>query len=234
MNYHKPYRGRRRRMRTGSMLLMLVFSALFLVSCVAGTNMLWVRGVLGLDLNEYRAEEVTAEHGTDTALCGELSSVVALLTADRVELTPFTKGSEAVSFYREELLNHLLQERYSIYTGNAETLAAVEAYYPRMNLSTAIPEEDLEDAFSRYFGVQSVHHTSGEIFTYLKRSGHYSSSVRSWECSVRVVPEILEETANTYCLRFYLTNGETSSASYEALFVKRSDGSCYLRALFQI
>ncbi|MBQ8432839.1 MAG: hypothetical protein IJX28_08160 [Clostridia bacterium] len=231
MDHYGQYRRRRRRVRRGSMLLMLLLSALFLVSCVAGSNMLWVRGVLGLDLTEYRAEAVTEEPATESAICAELCATVDLLVMDRLELTPFTKGSEAVAAYREEILNHLLQERYSIYTGNAEALARVEESYPRMTLSTVIPETDLEEVFSRYFGVQSVHHTSGELFTYLKRSGHYSPSVKSWEKSVTVVPQSLVETAHTYRLTFCLTDGEATSQSYEALFVKRDDGSCYLRSL---
>ena len=226
------YRYKRpRRMRTGSVVLLLLCTALFLVSCVTGSNALWVKGVLGLDLKDYRAESVTGELDLDGERAGELCRIAQMLTSDSLELQPFSKASQAVSLYRDQILGAMLCENYSRYVGNADDIEAVAKSYPNMNLSTLVSASDLENMILRYFGGQSVRHGDGERFVYLSRSGYYTTSVKSAESHVELTPERVEETYHTYRLYFRLQSGGESSRLYVATFVKRDDGSCYLRAL---
>ena len=55
--------------------------------------------------------------------------------------------------------------------------------------------------------------------------------MQALESQVQMEVTSLEETANTYRMTFVLSDGAGSTAAYSALFVKRSDGSCYLYAL---
>ena len=222
---------RRRTRRRGRLALLLLFSALFLVSCVAGSNVLWIRGFLGIDLMDYRAEAVEETLPVDGALSDSLCATVDLLAVNSTRLEPVSKSSSLIHFYRDELLNHLLRERYSRYTGDADAMEAVQRDYPNMTVSVLIPAADLENLAQSYFGVQNIRHGDGELFTYLEKSGYYTFSMKAWEDSVTVIPEAIEETHHTYRLHFHLQKGEEISRGYVAIFVKRDDGSAYLRAL---
>lgn len=230
MKYH-GYKKRRKRLRTGSLLLLLLFSALFLVSCVTGANTLWVKGILGLDLTDYRAETVEKTLPLDGDIADSLCKGIELFTVNNLELKPFTKASQAVTYYRDEILNNMLREGYSHYTANAKSLSKVEAAYPNLNVSTLIPAADLENTASRYFGTHRVEHENGELFNYLERAECYNFALKAWERTVEVIPERIEETYHTYRFSFRLTDGEDLSTLYTAVFVKRNDGTCYIRAL---
>ena len=222
---------RRRRRSKGRLALLLLFSALFLVSCVAGSNALWIKGFLGIDLTDYRAERVETTHAVDGDLSETLCSTVDLLAVGSTNLQPIKKSGDFIKIYRDEILNHLLKEGYSRYTGDMDAILAAERAYPNMTVSVLIPKEDLEIMAARHFGLQSVSHGDGELFTYLDKIGYYTFSMKTWEGSVRVVPESLEETYHTYRLRFCLERDGALSEAYVAIFVKRDDGSAYLRAL---
>ena len=230
MGYY-GYKKRRKRLRTGTLLLLLLFCALFLVSCVTGANTLWVKGILGLDLTDYRAETVSKTLPLDGAVSDSLCYGIELLTVNTLDLKPFTKASQAVTYYREEILNSMLCEGYSHYTANSTSLSKVAAAYPNLNASTFIPAADLENTVSRYFGTQRVRHQDGELFKYLERAECYNFSLKAWERTVEVIPERIEETYHTYRFFFRLTDGEQISEPYCAVFVKRNDGTCYIRAL---
>ncbi len=225
------YRPRRRKRRKSRLILLLLFSALFLVSCVAGSNALWIRGLFGIDLADYRAEAVEATLPADGAVADSLCDIVNMLAVDRVELKTFSKNTNAVKDYRDEILGYMLREGYSKYTGNADAIREVAKAYPNMTISTLIPAADFENTASRYFGLQSVRHGDGELFTYLEKAGYYTFSMNAWESRVRVVAERVEETYHTYRLYFHVTDGTETSDPYVAIFVKRDDGSVYMRAL---
>ena len=230
MSYY-GHRKKRKRIRSGSLLLLLLLCALFLVSCVTGSNTLWVKGVLGLDLTDYRAEQVERVHPTDGSVAALLCEGVEVFTVSSLSLKPFSKPADAIDYYRDEILNNMLRDGYSYYTGNAKQIARVGESYPNLTVSTLIPTKDFEDAALRYFGAQRVRHESGELFNYLERADCYNFSMKAWERSVEVVPESIEETYHTYRFRFRLTDGSNTSELYRAVFVKRSDGTCYIRAL---
>ena len=204
MGYYS-HRKRRKHFRTGSLLLLLLFSALFLVSCVTGANTLWVKGILGLDLTDYRAETVTQTLPLEGEVADSLCQGIEIFTVNNTELKPFTKASQAVTYYRDEILNNMLCEGYSHYTANSANLAKVEAAYPNLNVSTLIPTADLENTVSRYFGTQRVRHMDGELFNYLDRAECYSFSIKAWERTVEVVPEQIEETYHTYRFSFHFS-----------------------------
>ena len=235
--YRYRYKRRRRPMRAGSMILLLLFSALFLVSCVAGSNALWVKGILGLDLKDYRAETVEHTLDPESALCKELCETLDMLTVNSTELTPFSKPSKIAELYRDEILNTMLCEGYAAYVGNPEAIEAVASDYPNATYSVLISEEALETQLSRYFGVQSVDHADGEMYDHLDRSGYYTFSYCVWNDETEIRPLTLEETYHTYRLQFCVVRGEGEaqecSSVYTAIFVKRDDGTCYLRALEQ-
>ena len=230
--YYKPRR--RRRHSKGKLALLLLLSALFLASCVAGSNALWIKGFLGIDLVDYRAEQAEATHPLDGALADSLCSTLDLLAVSGTELCEVKKSGDFVRSYRDELLNHLLADNYSRYTGNMDALGEAARVYPNLTLSVLIPASDLEELAARCFGLQSISHTDGELFTYLEKIECYTFSMKAWEKIVRVVPERIEETYHTYRVEFYLEKAGERAGSYQAVFVKRSDGSAYLRALEKI
>ncbi len=228
---HHRTSSRKRQGRIGMILLLLVLCATFLVSCVAGSGTLWVKGLLGVDTPSYRAEPAVGSLEADGEIAASLSSIVEILLSDRLALEEFESTSEVARKYRDVILNHLLCKNYALYTGNATLLAKVEKAYPRTVVSTLIPAEDFESTVLRYFGGTSVGNRDGEFFSYLSRAEAYSTALCPHECTVELQADALEETENTYRLYFYLTQGEARSERYCALFVKRDDGSVFMRAL---
>ena len=229
------YRNRRyrRRMHRGILILLPVLTAVFLVSCVAGANPLWVRGVFGLDLTNYGAEPTEAVNPTDGELAASLCDMVEILTANSIYLHPFGTASQAVAAYRDAILNDMLRDNYLLYTGSSQSLSASERLFPQSDLSTLIPTEDFENTVYRYFGTASVRHKDGEVFTYLKNVRGYTAPLQAWESQVGISVQGLEETAHTYRMTFTLSDGENVSQPYTATFAKRDDGSLYFYSLEQ-
>ncbi len=217
--------------RLGLTILLLLLSSVLLVSCMAGPNALWIRGVFGLDVNDYFSETPLRQLQPDGAAAAMLSNIVTIVVSDGITLTPFSGTGEAVRIYRDAILNDMLRDEYSRYTGNRQALDAVAKNYPYLSAATLISKSDFENVVFRYFGGTTVSHKSGDAFSYLSRSGYYTSPVQARECTAQVSVLELYETENTYRMQFTLTaQGETSDV-YTAIFVKRSDGSCYWKAL---
>ena len=225
------YRRRKRNTRRGTLALLLVLSAVFLVSCVAGSNPLWVRSMFGLDVANYHAEPtqkaLSASGETANALC----DMVEILTASSVELQEFRTASQAVKHYRDEILTDMLRDNYTLYNGNTQLLSCMEAAYPNTVITTFIPEADFENAVFRSFGeTGSVKHGDGKVFDYLKAAGGYTSPVQIHDPEVEIRVTSLEETHHTYRMAFELRS-HNETASYFTVFVKRDDGSCYFYSL---
>ena len=227
-------RGRRYRRRTnkGVLLLLLLLSAVFLVSCVAGANPLWVRGVLGVDIANYNTESIDRTLPTDGAVAETLCDMVEILTANSAYLKTFRTPSQAVNLYRDAILNDLLRDNYLLYTGNRYTLSVASAVYAG-NISTAIPAADFERAAYRYFGATGVRHKDGELFVFLRDARAYTAPVQAWESGVEIAVETLEQTANTYRMRFRLSDDASTSQVYTATFAKHTDGTLYFYSLEQ-
>ena len=198
---------------------------------MAGPNALWIRGLFGLDVNDYLAESPIRQLQPDGATATMLSNIVTIIVDDNIQLIPFSGTSEAVRIYRDAILNDMLRDDYSRYTGKRTDVENVSRAYPYLSASTLIAKDDFENVVFRYFGGTSVSHKSGEAFSYLSRAGYYTSPLQARECVADVNILELYETEHTYRMQFVLTaNGETSDI-YTAVFVKRSDGSCYWKAL---
>ena len=212
-------------------VLLLFLCSVLLVSCVAGPNALWIRGFLGLDVNDYFAEAPLRQlqiNGTTATL---LTNMVTIIVSDSIYLTPFSGTSEAVRLYRDAILNDMLRDDYSRYTGNREALDAVARKYPYLSAATLISRDDFENVVFRYFGGTSVSHRNGNTFSYLKRAQYYTSPTQARECTVSVTILELYETEHTYRMQFTLAADGEISDPYTAVFVKRTDGSCYWKAL---
>ena len=217
--------------RLGLTILLLVLSSVLLVSCMAGPNALWIRGLFGLDVNDYFSEAPLRQLQPDGATAMLLSNMVTIVVSDSIHLSPFSGTSEAVRLYRDDILNDMLRDDYSRYTGNRQSIDNVSRAYPYLSASTLIAKEDFENVVFRYFGGTSVSHKRGDAFSYLSRAGYYTSPLQARECVAQVDILELYETEHTYRMQFVLTaNGETSDV-YTAVFVKRNDGSCYWKAL---
>ena len=225
------YRRRRRRPNRGLLLLLLVLTAVFLVSCVAGSNPLWIRSVFGLDTVNYESERAERALEEDEEITASLCDTLGILFADSTDLTPFQNTAQAVKYYRDEILNRMLCENYSLYVGNSELLRGSADDTPYATLRTLIPESDFENTVYRYFGGTSVKHGSGEIFTHLARSNAYSSPVQPRESTLCLQMQNAEETEHTYRLSFTLSDGAETSRPYTAVFVKRDNGTVYLYSL---
>lgn len=229
MTYHYRAR-RRRRTKRGTLVLLLLLITVFLVSCVAGSNPLWVRGLFGMDFANYREEEALTSHPTDGAVSAELCEMVEILTLGNLSLQPFSSTSQAVKLYRDAILNDMLRDDYVTYGGYAAELSANQTA-SGLVLSTLIPRADFENAVYRYFGGTTVRHRDGEIFCYLRSEGGYTAPVQARDPDAEVVVESIEETEHTYRMSFRLTRGEEISDSYLAVFVKRESTSCYFYSL---
>ena len=228
---YRRYYGRKRRIRMGTLLLLILVSSLLLVSCVAGSNVLWVRGLLGLDVGDYAAEPVTKVLENDSDTAAELRSTVELILQSGVQLQGFSGTGEAVALYRDAILNGMLRSSYALYAGNRQAQNAVKEAYPYMCASTLISKADFENTVFRYFGGTDVSHESGEMFSYLDRAGFYTSPTQALRLGATVTVMRLEETAHTYRMEFILSNVDETSLPYTAMFVKREDGTAYWKAL---
>ena len=225
------YRGRKSRVKKSVLAFAGLIAALFLVSCLAATNPLWFKGLVGESVGAYRAEPTEQVLRTDGETAILLCDFVQILTMNSVELETFHGSAEAVKYYRDEILNDMLRDHYSLYTGNGAVLSVLDGSYAHGGVSTWIPAEAFENTVSRYFGEHTVQHKSGNVFEYLRQADGYTAPVQALESQVQMEVTSLEETANTYRMTFVLSDGAGSTAAYSALFVKRSDGSCYLYAL---
>lgn len=219
-----------RRINKGMLLLLLLLSAVFLVSCVAGANPLWVRGVLGVDISNYTSERVEATLPTDGPLSDSLCEMVEILTVSSIHLKPFHTPSQAVTAYRDAILNDLLRDNYLLYTGNRHSLSTSSGVISA-DISTAIPAADFERAAHRWFGATSVRHKGGEVFSYVRDAGVYTAPLQAWQSGVEIEVLSLEETARTYRMGFRLHAGDETSEIYTAIFAKHESGELYFYSL---
>ena len=225
------YRRRGRRTNRGMLILLLLLTAVFLVSCVAGSNPLWVRSVFGLDTVNYESEPTKQALAEDGEVTASLCDIVDILLTGTLDLTTFHSTAQVVKYYRDAILNRMLCENYALYVGNSSLVTVARENYPHMQLCTLIPEDDFENTVFRYFGGTSVSHGDGELFSYLSRAKAYTAPLQPRESKLQLDVVRAEETEHTYRLLFTLTDGGETSRTYTAVFVKRGDGSCYLYSL---
>lgn len=225
-------RRRRRRIRVTIALIAVLLCSVFLVSCMATANVIWVRGLLGFDVTDYEHEDAVTELPVEDAQCEKLCAMVEILSSSRgIHLDSFSNTSEAVSLYRDAILGYMHRENYSLYTGNRDQMEKAAGAYPQMQLSTLIPDADFENTVFRYFGGISVKNESGALYSYLNRANCYTAPIQGKKCDAEINVLSLVETEHTYRMCFTLADETGSSETYTAVFLKRDDGSCYFRSL---
>jgi hypothetical protein len=198
---------------------------------MAGPNALWIRGIFGLDVNDYLSEAPLRQLQPDGAAAAMLTNMVGIVVGDSIHLSPFSGTGEAVRIYRDAILNDMLRDDYSRYTGNRDAIDATLRAYPYLSAATFISKEDFENVVFRFFGGTTVSHKSGDAFSYLSRAGYYTSPLQARECTAEITVLEIYETEHTYRMQFVLTANGVASSAYTAVFVKRDDGSCYWKAL---
>ena len=221
----RGYYGRHRQWRLGTLLVLILLIAVFLVSCMAGGNVLWVKGIFGWDSEDLDREATVSKLDPTGELSNRLCASVLSVTENRTSLDEFSTSHEAAALYREEVLGTMLLENYSAYTGNSALLREAEREYPRMNLVTLIPEDALEERLTQLFGGSGIGHKSTGVFTYLDRVGMYTTAVGAREEKARISVLSLEETEHSYRMRFVLSLGRETSDAYTAIFEKREGGA---------
>ena len=227
----RRYRRRPKKIRLGTLLVLLLLVAVFLASCAVGSSPLWAHSLLGAGSPGYRREAPVASLSTDGEVSAKLSAMVEVLVSEDVHLQSFSGSTQAVRFYRDRLLLSMLREHYALYNCNAELGKTAQAAYPQRTLCTLIPKADFESFVFRNLGGNHVSHASGELFEYLPRIDCYTSPVPVREGGVAIKVHSLSRTENTYRMEFLLTQGK-QSASYTAIYLLRQDGSPYLYSVF--
>lgn len=177
---------------------------------------------------KYEDEPVKAELATDGEVSDELVGMVRMLTLNSPIIPEFDNITEAMEGCRDAVLYSMLMENYGKYTGDIEKLDAAVAEYPRMQITNFIPAREFEETvYSVFGGTRKVTNESGRLFVYLDRVAGYTSVTILDTEPVAVEIKTLFETENTYRMRFSCSSGSITSPEYDAVFVKRDDGTVY-------
>ncbi len=228
----KNYYGRDRRWRVGLCAFLIFLAAVFLVSCMAGSGVLFAGGVFLPESDRIPTEPTVRELGVDGVLAGRLCETVRGVVGNRLSLPTFYGEREANDTFREDLLFGMLASGYSSYVGNRDLIGRAEEAYPRTAFVILIPREDLEARAARYFG-GGISHADAGAFRYLDRVGMYTTAAPLAARGITVKVRSLAETEHTYRMTFALTDGSESSPVYVAIFEKQDGGSFVWRALYE-
>ncbi len=214
-------------MKKSLVVIILVGIMVLLCSCGVTNEFL---ATLGFDTHDYEGEAVISTYDADSEKAKEIFKMVKTLSINSVDIPTFDGSKDAVSKCRDSLLNYMLNTHYTKYTGNLELLDKAVEQYPYLKMATVIPAEDFEDEAYRYFGgKQKVSNESGKLFTYLEKVDAYTTVTTPVENNVEIECISLEETINTFRLRFRCVLDEETSDEYFALIIKRADESCYFK-----
>lgn len=211
------------------LLFVLIAEMIALSSCAAGERLM---ARLGFDTHDYRGESVILTHAPNSELALSLAEMTRTLTVFSPILTPFSGTREAADACRDAILNHMLNENYAQYAGNAALLEKTTDVYPHMQLTVLIPARDFEkEVYAAFGGREKITNENGELFTYLEKADAYTTAFVPVQSEVITTVTHLEETARTYRLYFVNTLGEITSPTYCALIIRREDGTMYFSEL---
>ena len=226
----RDYSGRGRRKRLLLVAFLFVLSAVFLVSCMASSGVLFVGGGLLFEGGDLSHEATVRELSTDGVLAARLCEYVRGVADSSLTLPAFLGEREANARCREGMLFGMLESGYAAYVGNGSLIQKAERAYPHRQFLILIPAEDLEARAARYFGGEIAHGDCG-AFQYLERVGMYTTPVLPVSSGVSVSVQSLVETEHTYRMTCSLTDGTRSGDVYTAIFEKREDGAIVWLAL---
>ncbi len=206
-------------------ILFVLILVLSLSSCSVGEIM--PSGAVG----EYLNETVIGSASENASVISELSDIISALTIDSIRLPEFSDTSTAISKCSDSLLNHLLTTDYSRFTGNTAVKDAAEKY-PELGITAAIGTSEFEGALYKYFNHGgNIRHSDTARFRYMPKIEAYIPAVQSAANSFSLDVISIDETPNTYRMTFYCKRGDEISPEYNAVFIKREKGGCYIAAL---
>lgn len=187
---------------------------------------------LGFDTHDYDGEPLLQTYDGESETATELSDMLKILLLDDPILTRFSSAKEAMTSYRDAVLNYMLNQNYSKYTGNITLLDQAKEAYPQVQIAAIIPGDDFENTVYTYFGgKQKVKNETSTLFVYLDKVDAYISVAQPQVSDIVYQIDRIEETENTYRIYFTCILHEQVSPTYKALIIKREDGSCYFKYL---
>ncbi len=186
---------------------------------------------LGFDTYDYHSEPVIANHAPDSAIGSSLAAMIDIL-AGETGLPEFTGMNRAIEKYRDAILSYMLTTDYARYSGNRTLIEQAEEEYPAYQITQLIPAREFEATMYQYFG-GSVKITNKDTsrFRYLQKVDAYIATAAFVPVERDVHITEIEETENTYRVRFTVQWQEDTSVEYIALIVKREDGTQYFKEL---
>ena len=202
---------------------------IFILTGCSGREFL---ATLGFDTHDYDGEPLLQVYDGESEASAQLSDMLEILLMDDPMLTHFHSTKEAMDSYRDAVLNYMLNQSYSKYTGNIALLDQAKEAYPQIQIAAIIPAEDFENTIYTYFGgKQKVKNETSDLFVYLDKVHAYISVAQPQVSEISYHIDRIEETENTYRIYFTCALNEQTSPTYKALIIKREDGSCYYKYL---
>ena len=193
---------------------------------------------LGFDTYDYMSESVTKTHDASGETAVMLEELLMILVTDSPVLPTFDNMSDAITFYRDAVLEHLLASDYAKYSGNSKLIARAVKQYPEYQITQVLPELEFEATMYRCFGGDvMITHKDGSKFRYLPGVGVYIPMLAISDSGYTADITSLAETEKTYRVRFKVKsepdeNGNvTESEEYFALVIKREDETLYIKKL---
>lgn len=193
---------------------------------------------LGFDTYDYMSESVTKTHDASGETAVMLEELLMILVTDSPVLPTFENMSDAITFYRDAVLEHLLASDYAKYSGNSKLIERAVKQYPEYQITQVLPELEFEAMMYRCFGGDvMITHKDGSKFRYLPGVGVYIPMLAISDSGYTADITSLAETEKTYRVRFKVksepdeTGNVTESEEYFALVIKREDETLYIKKL---
>ena len=193
---------------------------------------------LGFDTYDYMSESVIKTHDASGETAVLLEDLLMILVTDSPVLPTFQNMAEAITNYRDAVLEHLLAGDYAKYSGNAKLIERAMEQYPEYQITQVIPELEFESTMYRCFGGDvMISHEDGNKFRYLAGAAVYIPMLAIADSGYTADVTSLAETEKTYRVRFRVksepdeTGNAVESEEYFALVIKREDGTLYIKKL---
>ncbi len=218
-----------------------IFALVLLVQLLGTLGTLTSCGLLdrlGFDTYDYMSEPVIKTHDASGETAAMLEDLLLILVTDSPVLPTFGNMAEAITNYRDAVLEYLLAGDYAKYSGNAKLIERAVKEYPEYQITQVIPELEFESAMYRCFGGDvMISHEDGSKFRYLADAAVYIPMLAVADSGYTADVTSLAETEKTYRVRFRVksepdtTGTVTESDEYFALVIKREDGTLYIKKL---
>ena len=193
---------------------------------------------LGFDTYDYMSESVIRTHDATGETAVLLEELLMVLVTDSSVLPTFERMGDAITFYRDAVLEELLAGNYAKYSGNSKLIERAMKVYPEYQITQVIPELEFEATMYRCFGGDvMITHRDGNKFRYLSGVGVYIPMLSVTDSGYTAKITAISETEKTYRVRFRVqsepdeTGSIIESDEYFALVIKREDGTLYIKKL---